>query len=103
MCSIIKEKDYDSVYVIRALGNIVGISPNPTSGHPVVTYNLASSVSAASIVVTNSSGLQVYSSAIDISATTHTLNIQNLTAGRYSVRLVSATGEVLDSKILIVQ
>ena len=96
-------KDYDSVYVIRTLGNIVDISPNPTSGHTVVTYNLASSVSAASIVVTNSSGLAVYSSAIDVSATTHTLNVQNLVAGQYSVRLVSATGEVLDSKTLIVQ
>jgi len=96
-------KDYDSVYVIRTLGNIVGISPNPTSGHTVVTYNLASSVSAANIVLTNSSGLQVYSSAIDISATTHTLNLQTLVAGQYSVRLLSANGEVLDSKTLIVQ
>lgn len=96
-------KDYDSVYVIRTLGNIVGISPNPTSGHAVVTYNLACSVSAASIVITNSSGLQVYSSAIDILATTYTLKLQNLVAGRYSVRLVSSTGEVMDSKTLIVQ
>ncbi len=96
-------KDYDSVYVIRTLGNIVGISPNPTSGHAVVTYNLACSVSVASIVITNSSGLQVYSSAIDISATTYTLKLQNLVAGRYSVRLVSSTGEVMDSKTLIVQ
>ena len=82
---------------------LVGISSNPTSGHAVVTYNLTNGVSAASIVVTNSSGLAVYSSAIDVSATTHTLNVQNLVAGRYSVRLVSATGEVLDSKTLIVQ
>ena len=96
-------KDYDSVYVIRTLGNIVAISPNPTSGHAVVTYNLASSVSAASIVVTNSSGLAVYSSAINVSATTHTLNVQNLVAGQYSVRLLSATGEVLDTKTLLVQ
>ena len=96
-------KDYDSVYVIRTLGNIASISPNPASGHAVVTYNLTSSVSAASIVVTNSSGLAVYSSAIDVSATTHTLNVQNLVAGQYSVRLVSATGEVLDTKTLIVQ
>ena len=35
--------------------------------------------------------------------TTHTLNLQNLVAGQYSVRLVSATGEVMDSKTLIVQ
>ncbi len=96
-------KDYDSVYVIRTLGNIVGISPNPTSGHTVVTYNLASSVLAASIVVTNGSGLQVYSSAIDVSATTHTLNLQNLTAGQYNVRLVSAIGEIMDTKTLLVQ
>lgn len=96
-------KDYDSVYVIRTLGNIVGISPNPTSGHAVVTYNLTSGVSAASIVVTNSSGLAVYSSAINVAATTHTLNVQNLVAGQYSVRLLSATGEVLDTKTLIVQ
>ncbi|MBO7226040.1 MAG: caspase family protein [Bacteroidales bacterium] len=96
-------KDYDSVYVIRTLGNIVGISPNPTSGHAVVTYNLTSGVSAASIVVTNSSGLPVYNSAINVAATTHTLNLQNLVAGHYSLRLVSSTGEVLDTKTLIVQ
>ena len=96
-------KDYDSVYVIRTLGNIASISPNPASGQAVVTYNLASSVSSASIVVTNSSGLPVYNSAINVSATTHTLNVQNLVAGQYSVRLLSATGEVLDTKTLIVQ
>ena len=96
-------KDYDSVYVIRTLGNIVSISPNPASGQAVVTYNLASSVSSASIVVTNSSGLPVYNSAINVSATTHTLNLQNLVAGQYSLRLVSSTGEVLDTKTLIVQ
>lgn len=39
----------------------------------------------------------------DVSATTHTLNVQNLVAGQYSVRLLSATGEVLDTKTLIVQ
>ena len=94
---------YDSVALVVRNGAITAISPNPTSGHTVVTYNLASSVSAASIVVTNSSGLTVYSSAIDVSATTHTLNVQNLVAGQYSVRLVSATGEVLDTKTLIVQ
>lgn len=96
-------KDYDSVYVIRTLGNIASISPNPASGQAVVTYNLASSVSSASIVVTNGSGLPVYNSAINVSATTHTLNLQNLVAGQYSLRLVSSTGEVLDTKTLIVQ
>ena len=96
-------KDYDSVYVIRTLGNIVAISPNPTSGQAVVTYNLASSVSAASIVVTNSSGLTVYNSVINVSATTHTLNLQNLVAGQYSLHLVSATGEIMDTKTLLVQ
>ena len=35
--------------------------------------------------------------------TTHTLNLQNLVAGRQSVRLASATGEVADSKTLIVK
>ena len=96
-------KDYDSVYVIRTLGNIASISPNPASGQAVVTYNLTSGVSAASIVVTNSSGLPVYNSAINVAATTHTLNLQNLVAGQYSLRLVSFTGEVLDTKTLIVQ
>ena len=61
------------------------------------------STSANIIVVTNSSGLAVYSSAINVSATTHTLNVQNLVAGQYSVRLLSATGEVLDTKTLLVQ
>ena len=96
-------KGYDTVSLVVRNGAITSLSPNPTSGHAVVTYNLTSSVSAASIVVTNSSGLAVYSSAINVSATTHTLNVQNLVAGQYSVRLVSATGEVLDSKTLIVQ
>ncbi|MBR7168468.1 MAG: hypothetical protein IKD33_06625 [Bacteroidales bacterium] len=66
---------------------LVGISSNPTSGHAVVTYNLTNGVSAASIVVTNSSGLAVYSSAIDVSATTHTLNVQNLVAGQIAFAL----------------
>ena len=96
-------KGYDTVSLVVRNGAITSLSPNPTSGQAVVTYNLASSVSAASIVVTNSSGLAVYSSAINVAATTHTLNVQNLVAGQYSVRLLSATGEVLDSKTLIVQ
>ena len=35
--------------------------------------------------------------------TSTTLNLQNLVAGQYSVRLVSGIGEVLDTKTLIVQ
>ena len=96
-------KDYDSVYVITTMGVIENISPNPASGQAIVTYSLAENVSSASIVVLSTSGLQVYSSAVDVSATTHTLNVQNLVAGQYSVRLVSATGEVLDNKTLIIQ
>ena len=93
----------DTVSVVVRNGAITAISPNPTSGQTVVTYSLAENVSGVSIVVLSVSGMQVYSSAVDVSATTHTLNLQNLVAGQYSVRLVSSTGEVLDSKTLIVQ
>ena len=96
-------KGYDTVSLVVRNGAITSLSPNPASGQAVVTYNLASSVSSASIVVTNGSGLPVYNSAINVSATTHTLNLQNLVAGQYSLRLVSSTGEVLDTKTLIVQ
>ena len=96
-------KGYDTVSVVVRNGAITAISPNPTSGQTIVTYSLAENVSGASIVVLSASGMQVYSSAVDVSATTHTLNLQNLVAGQYNVRLLSATGEVLDSKTLIVQ
>lgn len=96
-------KDYDSVYVVTTLGKIESISPNPANEQAIVTYDLSSSVSNAYIAIINYSGVLVYNSEIDVFATTHTLNLQNLVAGQYNVRLVSATGEVMDTKTLIVQ
>lgn len=96
-------KDYDSVYVVTTLGKIESISPNPANEQAIVTYDLSSSVSNAYIAIINYSGVLVYNSEIDVLATTHTLNLQNLVAGQYNVRLVSATGEVMDTKTLIVQ
>ena len=96
-------KDYDSVYVVTTLGKIESISPNPANEQAIVTYDLSSSVSNAYIAIINYSGVLVYNSEIDVLATTHTLNLQNLVAGQYNVRLVSAAGEVMDTKTLIVQ
>ena len=96
-------KDYDSMYVVTTLGKIESITPNPASGQTILTYDLSSNVSNARIIIVNSSGLQLYNSPIDVSTIDHTLNLQNLVAGQYNVRLVSGTGEVLDTKTLIVQ
>ena len=96
-------KDYDSMYVVTTLGKIESITPNPASGQTILTYDLSSNVSNARIIIVNSSGLQLYNSPIDVSTIDHTLNLQNLVAGQYNVCLVSGTGEVLDTKTLIVQ
>ena len=79
------------------------ITPYPASGQTILTYDLSSNVSNARIIIVNSSGLQLYNSPIDVSTIDHTLNLQNLVAGQYNVCLVSGTGEVLDTKTLIVQ
>ena len=91
------------MYVVTTLGKIESISPNPANEQAIVTYDLSSSVSNAYIAIINYSGVLVYNSEIDVLATTHTLNLQNLVAGQYNVRLVSAAGEVMDTKTLIVQ
>ena len=96
-------KGYDTVSVVVRNGAITAISPNPATNQAVVSYTLSNQVQSGTVQIANTTGIVLSSTAFTASQTSTTLNLQNLVAGQYSVRLVSSTGEVLDSKTLIVQ
>ena len=84
-------------------GVITSLSPNPATNQVVVSYALSNQVQGGTIQIANANGVVMLSTSFSNTQTSATLNLQNFTAGQYSVRLVSATGEVMDSKTLIVQ
>lgn len=94
-------KDYDSVFVVTTLGKITGISPNPANGQVTISYDLSSDVTSASIVIASATGQVLYSAPLDVTQTTHTVNLQAIPTGQYTVRIESQ-GLPLDSKTLIV-
>lgn len=94
-------KDYDSVYVFSTYGNIESIAPNPANMQTLINYNLSEEIANASIIITNSFGQVFYSTPLDITQDTHTINLQGIPAGQYIVRLESQ-GVLLDTKTLIV-
>ena len=94
-------KDYDSVYVIATYGSIEGIAPNPANMQTVVTYDLSEEVTSATIVVANAAGHVLYSAPLDVTQTSHIVNLQAIPAGQYIVRIESQ-GTPLDTKTLIV-
>ena len=96
-------KGYDTVSVVVRSGDITSLSPNPASNQVVVSYALSNQVQGGTVQIANTNGVAVLSVPFTSAQTSATLNLQTLVAGQYSVRLVSATGEVLDSKNLIVQ
>ena len=96
-------KGYDTVSVVVRNGAITSLSPNPATNQVVVSYALSNQVQGGTVQIANTNGVVLLSTPFTATQTSTTLNLQNLVAGRYSVRLVSATGEVLDSKTLIVQ
>lgn len=94
---------YDSVALVVRNGAITSLSPNPATNQVVVSYALSNQVQGGTLQITNTAGMVLVSTPFANTQTSTTLNLQTLVAGQYSVRLVSANGEVLDSKTLIVQ
>ena len=93
----------DTVSVVVRNGAITAISPNPATNQAVVSYTLSNQVQGGTVQIANIGGIILLSTPFTVSQTSTTLNLQNLVAGQYNVRLVSVTGEVLDTKTLIVQ
>ena len=94
---------YDSVVLVVRNGAITAITPNPATNQAVVSYTLSNQVQNGTIQIANNNGIVLQSIPFTNAQTSTTLNLQNLVAGQYSVRLVSGIGEVLDTKTLIVQ
>lgn len=94
-------KDYDSIFVIATYGSIESIAPNPANMQTIVTYDLSEEVMSATIVIANATGQVLYSAPLDVTQTAHTVNLQAIPTGQYTVRIESQ-GSPLDSKTLIV-
>lgn len=92
---------YDSVTVTVRLAAITALTPNPANNQTIVSYRLASDVTSATIVIANTTGQVLYSAPLDVTQTTHTVNLQAIPTGQYTVRIESQ-GSPLDSKTLIV-
>lgn len=94
-------KDYDSITVFVNPFFIELISPNPSDGSTVVTYE-ASTASEAEIVIVGSiqSGVNI-SQTIEPSETSTTIDVTNFNSGTYSV-LLYCDGVIKDVKTLIV-
>lgn len=94
-------KDVDTVTVTVRRAAITVLTPNPANNQTIVSYRLASDVTSASIVIANATGQVLYSAPLDVTQTTHTVNLQAIPTGQYTVRIESQ-GSPLDSKTLIV-
>ena len=92
---------YDTVTVTVRRAAITALTPNPANNQTVVSYRLASDVTSASIVIANATGQVLYSAPLDVTQTAHTVNLQAIPTGQYTVRIESQ-GSPLDSKTLIV-
>lgn len=94
-------KDVDTVTVTVRRAAITALTPNPANNQTVVSYRLASDVTSATIVIANATGQVLYSAPLDVTQTTHTVNLLAIPTGQYTVRIESQ-GSPLDSKTLIV-
>lgn len=92
---------YDTVTVTVRRAAITALTPNPANNQTIVSYRLASDVTSASIVIANATGQVLYSAPLDVTQTTHTVNLQAIPTGQYTVRIESL-GSPLDAKTLIV-
>lgn len=95
-------KDYDSIYVTTTLGMITNLSPNPANSQVVVSYDLSPNITSAVIVIANAAGQVFYAAALDVDQTSHTINLQSIPTGQYTIR-VDSQGSSLDVKTLIVR
>ena len=96
-------KGYDTVSLVVRNAVITSLSPNPATNQVVVSYSVTNQVQSGTVQIANTNGIVLSSTPFTAPQTSTTLNLQNLTAGQYNVRLVSSTGEVMDTKTLIVQ
>ncbi len=95
-------KDYDSVDVLVLSGIISQISPNPATDQVTIAYQLAENIESAQIQIVNTLGIVAKTVQANDSQNSVTINVQDLTVGQYSVKLVSNLGELLDSKALVI-
>ena len=92
---------YDSITISVRRGAITSISPNPATIQTLVSYRLSGDVGSAYLSVSNSMGQVVFSANINMSQTSHLIELSNIPAGQYFVRIESQ-GEPIDVKTLIV-
>jgi hypothetical protein len=98
---------YDQVTITVQQNIITSITPNPTNSQVAINYQLLDSVTSATIQILNSNGQVVYSQIVcnnNRSQITNQIfvNTSSFTTGNYTVRMVSSSGKVHDSKTLIV-
>ena len=99
---------YSTVDVMVVDGELRLLAPNPADNQIRIGYALSRNVSAATLQILNGSGQVVYTQALSggngSKVTGETLvNTSSLAASSYTVRLVSSTGKVHDSKTLVVR
>ena len=96
-------KSSDSVKVIVKKGIITSLTPNPAISQLSVTCQLSQENTGGFIQISNMMGIVESITPLNNLSTEQILNIEHLTSGHYTVRLISPKGEVLDAKTLIVQ
>ena len=89
-------------------GELRLLAPNPTDNQVRIGYALSRKAAAATLQILNGSGQVVHSQLLNgdngSKVTGETLvNTSSLTAGSYTVRLVSSNGKVHDSRTLVVR
>ena len=99
---------YSTVTVMVVDGELRLLAPNPADIQVRIGYALSRNVSSATLQIINGSGQVVHSQMLNggngSKVTGETLvNTSSLAAGSYTVRLVSNTGKVYSSKILVIQ
>ena len=99
---------YSTVTVMVVDGELRLLAPNPADNQVRIGYALSRNVSSATLQIINGSGQVVHSQMLNggngSKVTGETLvNTSSLAAGSYTVRLVSNTGKVYSSKILVIQ
>ena len=100
-------KAYGTAPVDVIDADLQGLSPNPTTGQVNVSYRMSGRTGNLTLQLISTQGQVVYSQALNggngRTSGSVTINTSYLAAGSYTVRLVSNTGKVYSSKILVKQ
>ncbi len=99
---------YSTVTVNVTDGELRLLAPNPADNQVRIGYALSRNISAATLQILNGSGQMVYSQALSGGNGSKVIgetlvNTSSMAAGSYTVRLVSSTGKVHDSRTLVVR